>query len=460
MTGLRPAAWIALAVAAAAPWAFGASDPSWAALVAVGCLVPGAIALIADAIRPPRSVSPRTASYAICAVLAAALVGLVPLPHAVRALLAPAGTELLSSAAPDDVGWRPTSLAPHATVAGVAFAAAYVLAFLLIAAEARRTGGRRLVTTLLTLSGVGLAVIGVLQFVSQRGEPQPRIYWTFRVAEAGTPFGPYVNRNLFAGAMAVLASIAAGECLAAWSEARRAIGAAYGAAALLMIGALAMTTSRGGALGAVAAACFLVACAPSRRRIRGALLVGAGLVAVVGLLAWLGVLQAFLARIPQSDGRALNRFGVQGDALRAFLGNPVTGTGAGTFDSVYPAFQRVCDDRSFSNAHSDWAQILMETGLFGLVAAVLVVREVVRWVRIGLGMEGATRWRVLGPAAGAFAIAVHGFFDVNLHVPANALLTVCALSLASAAAAEPARVPPAGSAPEPGADGTAPTPHP
>jgi hypothetical protein len=39
------------------------------------------------------------------------------------------------------------------------------------------------------------------------------------------------------------------------------------------------------------------------------------------------------------------------------------------------------------------------------------------------------------------AIAAHGIVDVNLHVPANALLTVVALSLACAAALGPADAP-------------------
>ena len=425
----RITAWLVLLVAAAAPWAFGATDPAWAAALAIGCLVPGAVALVASG----PLVTGRANAVALAAVALAALVGLLPVPHALRAFLLPGGTHLLDAVGAGG-GLRTLSLAPRATARAAALAAAYVLAFLALEREARKPSGRRVVTVTLALTGVLLAALGIAQHVSQSEDLQPRIYWTIQVYEAGTPFGPYVNRNHFAGAMSVLACVAAGEALAAWSEQRVRVGAAYALAGGTMLAALAVTTSRGGALGACAGLVFLVACAPAGRRFRGVLLTAGALAAVAAVLAWTGLLDRFLNRFVTLSGRWQNRFRVQADAWNVFLGNPATGTGAGTFESVYPAFQTVCDDRIFEDAHSDWAQILMETGLVGVAAAVLAVRRVVVWVRAGQAAVGPVRWRVLGPAAGVVAVAAHGVFEVNLHVPANALLTVCALSLASAAA--------------------------
>ncbi|MCE9636412.1 MAG: O-antigen ligase family protein [Planctomycetes bacterium] len=430
----RPLAWTALLVASAAPWAFGSVDPSWAAALAVGCLVPGALMLLADVTRRHPAAVPRGVLVAAMLVVAVPAIALVPLPHAVRTLVAHGGTTLMDRvAASTSSGWRPSSLAPAATGTALGLAAAYVAAFALLRREAGRPGGRQAITAALSISGVGLAVIGVWQHVTQLGELRPKIYWRWQVYEAGTPFGPYVNRNHFAGAMAVLACVAAGEALASWSLRRRAVSVVYAAAVATMLGALATTTSRGGVIAAGTGALFLLACAPRGRRLRGALLIASAVAAAGAALFWTGALDAFTARIATLSGRWKNRFGVQRDAILAFLDNPIFGTGAGTFEDVYPPYQRVCDERSFQNAHSDWAQVLMETGLLGLAALIAVWREFAAWVRSGIAASGASRWRTLGPAAGVAAVVAHGFVEVNLHVPANALLTVCALSLASAA---------------------------
>ena len=104
-----------------------------------------------------------------------------------------------------------------------------------------------------------------------------------------------------------------------------------------------------------------------------------------------------------------------------------------TFASAYPPFQTVDDVRFFSSAHSDWAQFLMETGVLGLAFAVAAGREFVARLRDAGADESPRRWHVIGPAAGCIALCVHGFFETNLHVPANALLFTVTLSLACGA---------------------------
>jgi len=327
------------------------------------------------------------------------------------------------------------SLAPEATREALALAVAYVGAFLLLRAEARRRGGRHAVVALLTLSGVGLAALGVAQHLTQPDPEHRLLYWTVPLAEVGTPFGPYVNRNQFAGAMAILAAIAAGEAMASRAEGRRGRASLFGGAAALEVVALCATTSKGGIAGAAVATALLWASLGAGRRLRGLVGIAAGAAGLAAVLAWTGALGEIAHRFAHFEGRWMGRFQVQADAVRVFLRNPWSGTGAGSFEAVYPAHQTVCDDRAFDNAHSDWAQFLMETGLLGVLAAALVVRAVLPWARAGARAEGAARWRVLGPLAGVAACVAHGFVDVGLHIPANALLTVSALSLASAAAA-------------------------
>ena len=56
-----------------------------------------------------------------------------------------------------------------------------------------------------------LAAMIPLCFYSQRLiDPDPqRMFWSVEIYEVGTPFGPYVNRNHFGGAMLLFAREAA-----------------------------------------------------------------------------------------------------------------------------------------------------------------------------------------------------------------------------------------------------------
>lgn len=426
---------VLLTVAVAAPWAFGCVDPLWWSVLSLGCLVPAAASFAAGSLRSVAPAGPsRPAVHAAALLPVPALLALVPLPGGLLDAVAP-GAGAVWSQLETPPGWRPSSLRPRSTVDAAVLATAYAAAFLVLARAARSPRFRAAAATALCVAGCALAAFALFQGATQTDPPT--IYWTHAIYEVTTPFGPYVNRNHFAGAMEVLAAVAAGEVLAAWASGRRVRAAVFCAAVVLMSVALLRTTSRGGVVGLGAAAVFLVAAAPGARRLRGVLVVVlavGGIVAAAAAAGWLdGVLKGLLRVNP----RWSHRFVVQADALAVFARNPLIGTGPGTFEDVYPAFQRIRDLRSFGNAHSDWAQFLMEGGLAGVVAAGACVRAFVGDVRTGLTRPGPDRWTVVGPAAAVVAIAAHGFFDVNLHVPANALLTVVALSLACGAAQAP-----------------------
>jgi O-antigen ligase len=76
----------------------------------------------------------------------------------------------------------------------------------------------------------------------------------------------------------------------------------------------------------------------------------------------------------------------------------------------------------------------MELGLAGAAVFAAVVAVVARPLRAALRAPLPERALVLGPLAGCVAIVVHGFVDVNLHIPSNALLATVSLSLAYGAA--------------------------
>lgn len=422
-----------MAVACAAPWAFGAVDVKWSAALSAVCLVIGAVPLVLRALRPDgAAVLARRHEILLLALPAVAAAALVPISSGVRELLSPATAAVMALDPSTATGWHPASLDPRSTIAAVALAAACALAFWTVAVAARDDGRARVLRAMLLAGGAALAAFGLVQRLV-RYDPQA-IYWSVQLPDVATPFGPYVNRNHFAGAMELVGFTAAGSALAALASGRRRAAAAPGAVAALALLALMATTSRGALVGLAAGAAVLLVAAPRTRRRRAALVaLGAGAVLVLLVVA-LGLGGDLAKRFdPDEAGRWRNRFAVQWDALRTFARTPLFGTGAGTFAQVYPSFQTVNDLRTFTNAHSDWAQFLMETGVLGAAFAAAALREAWRWLRDSAASDEPSRWLVAGPLAGCAALCAHGLVETNLHVPANALLAAVTLSLASAA---------------------------
>ena len=431
------AAVLVMLVACAAPWAFGAAEPLWWAIASAACLLVALPSILAGAVRGTQvGDPPRALGLLTLALPAVALLGLVPIPMALRAILSPDAAAVLADADPSAAdGWRPISLDPHATIGAAIVASACAAMFWIVLRAAREESNARVLRTLLVVAGTALAVFGLWHRVFHYD--QRAIFWgTWRVElpDVATPFGPYVNRNHFAGAMLLFAGVAAGPALAA-AAARRFAAAAWSfAAATTILVALGTTTSRGALVGLAAGALALVAASARTNRARVVIGVAAVAAVVIAAMASMGLLGELTGRLHVvPGGREGNRFAEQWDALRVFAGSPLFGTGAGTVATVYPPFQTVEDVRFFGNAHGDWAQFLMETGIVGAAFVVAAGARASACAKAAATDSDPRRWLVLGPAAGCLAMCVHGLFETNLHLPSNALLFAATLSLAFAA---------------------------
>ena len=207
-------------------------------------------------------------------------------------------------------------------------------------------------------------------------------------------YGPYVNRDHFAGLLELLIPIAA--LYVAGNRGRLSLPASLLAisAVVLAFAALLLTGSRGGlmALCAEAAlAAFALGRARSGPRRRG----GRRLVlaSVVTLLAGL-LLFAYM-----DPGWAAKRLGVVAhfdswgewigfrktlalDGLRMWRARPLVGVGLGNFETTYPRYQSHPSDYWVDHAHNDYVEAGAETGVIGalliLSAAILFLRLVFR----------------------------------------------------------------------------------
>ena len=110
------------------------------------------------------------------------------------------------------------------------------------------------------------------------------------------------------------------------------------------------------------------------------------------------------------------------------------GSGLGTFEAVFPRFQPDQTPGYVTDAHNDYAQLLMEAGLAGvcviLALMTLIGLQVVSLSRV-LRLRRGKRMPVeislrCYAGLGAFALILHSWVEFNMHIPA---LAICAAFL-------------------------------
>jgi O-antigen ligase len=305
---------------------------------------------------------------------------------------------------------------------------------LLIAAECvRHEDTRRVFVLIMIVFGALYAFFALAQELTSNG----KIFWTHspRFHGHGAIYGSYVNRNHYAGLMEMLVPIplvvAFGHMLKGGKRALVAFCAVLMATTIFLCG------SRGGMIAFVLEVVLFPALTFRTRRsprvALGSVAVG---VLILALLAFLGKGQV-LGRL--GDLAPGIRWNMTKDSLRMFSHRPVWGWGLGTFPTVYPSYRSFYTNLFINEAHDDYAQLLVETGLLGFG---LMLWFLVRMYRHGL--PTSRRWEFtwdgalsLAAVLGCTGILIHSFVDFNLQIPANAALfyVLCALAASEPSAA-------------------------
>jgi O-antigen ligase len=210
--------------------------------------------------------------------------------------------------------------------------------------------------------------------------------------------------------------------------------------AILMASTIFLSRSRGGMIAFVLEIVLFAALTLiQRKNPRMAIGLVAVCVLVLGFLFFIGKGQV-LGRLGElAPGIRLN---ITKDCLRMFLHRPVLGWGLGTFPTVYPSYRSFYTNLFINEAHNDYAQLLVETGLlgFGLMLWFLGRLYKNRWTtsrRWEFKWDGALS---LAALLGCSGILFHSLVDFNLQIPANAGLfyALCALAASNRERAEPA----------------------
>jgi O-antigen ligase len=279
--------------------------------------------------------------------------------------------------------------------------------------------------------GFLVSLFAILQHLTSNG----KLYWFREIRSGGLPFGPYVNRNHFAGFVELLLPLAL--ILLVLGRVRRERRPVVGLFAILPIGALFLSTSRGGIISFGAELGVLALVMILRRTMGKQLLAGvAVLVVALLLVTWLGVGQILqrLSSVQLLEATAGKRASMRGDTWRIFLDHPFSGTGLGTLQAVFPPYETLYDGKIVNHAHNDYLEALAETGILGGLCCawfigVLLAESLKRFRQLNNSFAGALQLSGIIACAG---FLIHSLVDFNLHIPANALLFFLMAHLATA----------------------------
>jgi O-antigen ligase len=303
---------------------------------------------------------------------------------------------------------------------------------LLIGAECvREEGARKIFALVMTVFGACYAFFALAQQLTSNG----KIFWVHSPQFHGSIYGSYVNHNHYAGLMEMLVPIPFVVSMGhLFRGGKRAL---VGSCAVLMAGTIFLSGSRGGMLAFVLEMVLFAALTFGKKRSpRIALGSMAVCVFILALLVFLGEGGRILGRL--GDLSPGIRLDITKDSLRMFFKRPVWGWGLGTFPTVYPTYRSFYTNLFVNEAHNDYAQLLVETGLLGFG---LMLWFLVRLYRYEL--PTSRRWefqwdRAVSLAAllGCTGMLLHSFVDFNLQIPANAALFYVLCGLAADPLAE------------------------
>ena len=300
------------------------------------------------------------------------------------------------------------------------YSALLALFFLFVQSYRTRSQWRNFVWFLLSL-GFAVSLFAILQHFTFNG----KLYWVRELQYGGIPFGPYVNRNHFAGLMELL--IPPGLAIQILRAERRDQLPLVALFSLLPIGALFLSASRGGIISLVAEVGFLAILIVAHRREKKVFIAAALILTLASILvSWLGIgaaLDRFATykKLETSEGR---RVEMMHDSLHIFRDHRVLGTGLGTLQEVFPLYESHYDGLIVNHSHNDYAEALAETGVVGGLCGLvfLVFLFWTPWKILKLEADPQSFAYHLGALVACFGLLVHGGVDFNFHIPSNALI--------------------------------------
>ena len=386
-----------------------------------GALLPQLLALPLIALTLPVALARRDAFGRLGWILVAGLVAVpllqvIPLPPSIWTALpgrAPVAEAFATEGAP--APWLAISLQPEETWRS----AVALLPGLSLFLAAFSLGSRQRYQLVGVAVSVGFVsvLLAMLQVIGGPGNPLD----FYDVAGKGVGF--FVNNNHFATFLAMLIPVSVALLAEKNDEAVVQPWIVGGALVVMLLLGLALTGSRSAlGLGILAVlASWLLIMRPvfgEGMKRRTALLAGAVAALVFAPIALGMGLMGILDRFGRSDLVDDARWTIFRVTWRAALDYLPFGSGLGTFQRVYQWHEppNALMAEVINNAHNDWLELFLETGLFGAALMLLWIVWLASTAVVAFGRGGSPNARLAKAAVIALGLAcLHSFWEYPLR---------------------------------------------
>ena len=443
-------AWSALSFGAVYPWGY------WPLIV-----VCSGVGVLSLSVRPKSVPALGRVSLALGAFAALIALQLVPLSAATLARWSPVRDAFLKQA---DVLYalttpaarHPLSIDPSGTRLALVFLISFTFASVGIARLTSVAGAASLVRGVIAF-GLLLALFATVQdlrLTNRTGEFHTvYIYGFWRDPYVNKPFGPFINKNNYAGWMLMALPLGLGYLGALITRLNRSVrrdwrslllgisspdGAEAGLVSLAVFAmavSLVLSLSRSGMIAMAVGTIGLAVFAPitpgaSRQRLMRS---GAAALLLLAVTAWVGAATISDRFRDRADASMAGRLLAWQSAVSMVRDFPLVGVGANAFPSAMVTYQIADRTNFWEEAHNDYLQIAAETGLPGALLALVVIFVFATEVKRRFHEESVSRgsmWIRIGAVAGLCTIGVQEVVEFSLQIPANAALFAVLVGIA------------------------------
>jgi tetratricopeptide (TPR) repeat protein/O-antigen ligase len=284
----------------------------------------------------------------------------------------------------------------------------------------RKSQMEKIITSLIVV-GFTISLLGIIQDLTWNG----KLFWIFPLTHRVRVFGPYINKDHFAGYIVMLIPLAIGYLFSLRGGNRVSMKWFSVLAIMFMLAGLFLSQSRGGVISLFLSLVVMVLVLSRMESAR-----------IEKQLPFLFALVLFIALAWFFSGSFAQKMHLSNDPswkarLWAWKGTikivkdfPLLGTGLGTFMHVFPKYRLPETKLFFTHAHNDFLELLSEVGVVGFVLVsifwLLFLSKTLR-----LLFSRRDTWAIYlttGGLSSLLAIFIFSFSDFNLHIPANAVL--------------------------------------
>ena len=373
--------------------------------------------------------------------LAYILLQVVPVPPQLIKILSPSTYEIYQESflVANPSAWIPLSVNPKATLMEFFRFSAYAAFYITTVQLLTRKELFKTTVFIIVICASFISFFGIIQHLISNN----KIYWFRELTQGGVPFGPYVNRNHYAGFMEMLFPLAIGLFLfhkphVSYTSLREKIAELFnlektniylllGFSAILIGTSVFLSLSRSGIISLSISMMFfgfmLIGQDIHRKRGMIIIIVCTLIALSVGWFGWGPIIERFKELYPVEGDISEFRPIIWNDSrqlLRDFL---LTGAGFGSYVSIYPLYKTLTVQLVVDHAHNDYIELLSNGGIIAfLLGTWFIVAVVFKSFKVYRKRhELLSLYLFVGSLTGILSILMHSVTDFNLYIGANGL---------------------------------------